>query len=173
MPFHSVASVRFLVSRIQTGRLNTGLRWLAVRSDWWYGFSSTCANLIALPVSRRLQLLLQRKPLLQTGGQQLEDCQVGWNHKGLARLLSVDKMLRNWLNFLNWQLASKGHCFRIAHYLRLPQCTASCKFLSRQLCTFLRKMCAFQPVQPELQLCRKAPRDLIHRLNKGCWMFST
>lgn len=42
-----------------------------------------------LLVFRRLQLLLQRKPLLQAGRQQLEDCQVGGNHKGLARLLSV------------------------------------------------------------------------------------
>lgn len=50
-------------------------------------------------------------------------------------------------SFLKWQLASQGHCFRIAHYLRLPQCTASCKFLPWQPCTFLWKMRrAFQPV---------------------------
>ena len=83
VPLYRGASVCSLISMIQSER------------GWTLGLGGARLDifnpdLLTLCLSfHRLQLLLQRWPLFQTGGQQLEDRQAGWNHKGLARLLSI------------------------------------------------------------------------------------
>lgn len=119
-------------------------------------------------VFTRLQLLLQRQPLFQTGGQQLEDCQVGWNHKGLAWLLSISKMSCNWLIPA---MTSWGHCHNIIHNLRSPQCTLLYVFILATLHASVGDM-SLPACITSLQLCRKAPWDFLHRLNIGNWIFA-
>lgn len=118
-------------------------------------------------IFHRLQLLLQREPLFQAGRQQLEDRQVGGDHKGLARLLSADDTFGEY--FLKWQLASWGQCFSITHYLWSPQCCVN-SFIPATLHISVEDRCLPACIT-SLQLYWKATQDHMHRLNTGNWMF--
>lgn len=92
-------------------------------------------------VFHRLQLFLQRRPLFQIGRHQPKDCEVGWNHKGLAWLLSTAGISGSWL-FLWWPLASWGQCV----WHSGQHTTHCCRVLAWQLCTLSWVTCPIQPL---------------------------